>query len=67
MQAYEFESVVEKGYISIPHNMLNKMMKKVKVILLYEDEGKAESKHKEFTANLHTKGFKFDREEANER
>jgi hypothetical protein len=68
MQAYEFSSVVEKeGIIHIPQQYLTKISSPVKVILL-TNEKKSENKSKCFSAMcLETKGFKFNREEANER
>ena len=67
MQAYEFNSVIEKeGIIQIPKHYLNSISSPVKVILLTDE--KKINKYKNFSAiNLTTKGFKFNREEANER
>ena len=68
MQAYEFSSVVGKeGTIHIPQQYLKSSSSPVKVILL--TNGKAtNSKNKHFsTITLETKGFKFNRDEANER
>lgn len=68
MQAYEFNSVVEsEGIIHIPQQYLENLSSPVKVILL--SNGKATNfKNKKFSAiSLETKGFKFNRDEANER
>ncbi|MDR2169007.1 MAG: hypothetical protein LBP59_02590 [Planctomycetaceae bacterium] len=68
MQVYEFSSVVEdNGIIHIPSQYLQNISSPVKVILLTNDEKKI-NKEKKFTAiKLKTKGFKFDRDAANER
>jgi len=67
MRAYEFNSIVEKeGIIHIPKQYLENISSPVKIILLAnEDALQGNSKH--FSAmKLKTKGFKFDRELANE-
>jgi len=68
MQAYEFNSVVGKeGTIHIPQQYLKNISSPVKVILL-TNEKTTNSKNKHFSAiTLETKGFKFNRDEANER
>jgi hypothetical protein len=67
MQAYEFSSVIEKdGIIHIPRHYLPDISSSVKVILLI-DEKTEKKNRKQFSAmGLETKGFKFNREEANE-
>jgi hypothetical protein len=66
MQAYEFDAAIENGIIRVPPMYRDRIRSHVKVILL-EQEGE-KTAPKEFTAlRLHTKGYKFDREEANER
>jgi hypothetical protein len=70
VQAYEFSAVVENGVIPIPGHYLDKIFSPVKVIILSEELKTKEknNKGKRFTAmKLKTKGFKFNREEANER
>ena len=66
MQAYEFNSVVEKeGVIHIPKQYLVKISSPVKIILL-ANENTLQNNSKHFSAmKLKTKGFKFDRELAN--
>ncbi|GHS87731.1 hypothetical protein FACS189487_04420 [Campylobacterota bacterium] len=67
MQAYEFSSTVENGFIRIPVQYADKFSSPVKVIVLTSETQSAAHK-KTFTAiKLKTKGFKFDREAANER
>ena len=68
MQAYEFSSVVGKeGTIHIPQQYLKNLSSPVKVILLTNEKA-TNSKNKHFSAiALETKGFKFNRDEANER
>jgi len=67
MQAYEFRSnILNDGVIYIPKQYLEKITSPVKIILLSEDVTKT-SKAKLFSAiKLKTKGFKFDRNAANE-
>jgi hypothetical protein len=68
MQAYEFNSIVEnEGVIHIPKQYLIKISSPVKIIILANDET-LQNRNKHFSAmKLKTKGFKFDRELANER
>jgi hypothetical protein len=68
MEAYEFSSVIEdKGIIHIPKEYLQKISSPVKVILLINAESQ-NNKKKHFSAiKLKTRGFKFDRNAANER
>ena len=69
MQAYEFNAVVHNGVIRIPDQYLSKLMSSVRVIVLSDAVPPVIDNYKDkFTAmKLHTKGFKFNREEANER
>jgi len=67
MQAYEFSSIIEEGVIHIPKQYVGKISSPVKIILLTNEEN-TQKKTKYFSAlKLKTKGFKFDREMANER
>ena len=68
LQAYEFNSVVDKeGIIYVPQQYLSNISSPVKVIILSSGK-KTNNGNKQFSAiNLETKGFKFNREEANER
>jgi len=75
MQAYEFYAVPENGTIKIPKQFKNKIITGVKVILL---EKKAIKLNNDETnplkrtdslspVSIDTRGWKFDKEEANER
>jgi hypothetical protein len=68
MQAYEFSSVIESdGIIHIPSQYLQNISSPVKVILLANNQTQNKT-GKIFSAiKLKTKGFKFDRDAANER
>lgn len=71
MHAVEFESQVEGGMIRIPERYRNTVGSRVKVIVLM-DEYSAGKRGcfgpEDFTElKLSTRGWKFDREEANER
>jgi hypothetical protein len=67
MQAYEFNSTVEsEGVIHIPKQYLENITSPVKIILL-TNEDVSQNKDKHLSAmKLKTKGFKFNRELANE-
>jgi hypothetical protein len=71
MQAYEFNTVIHEGMIRIPEQYQNKLLSPspVRVILLSNTtKSNISSGHKKFSAmKLQTKGFIFNREEANER
>ncbi|MDR2358504.1 MAG: hypothetical protein LBD87_01720 [Prevotellaceae bacterium] len=70
MQAYEFNTVIHEGIIRIPEQYRGKHLSSVRVILLPDPptETDASTSNKKFTAmKLKTKGFTFNREEANER
>ena len=75
MQAIEFEAVEKNGSIKIPQKYAGKIKHKVRVIILIEKEtsskkvaksARAIAKHFK-AARIKTKGFVFDREEANAR
>ena len=66
MQAYEFSSVIDNGIIHVPE-YVEILSSPVKVIIL-ADENSEKPQKKTFSAiKLKTKGFKFDRDLANER
>ena len=69
MQAYEFSTVVQNGVIHIPEQYHNRNLSSVRVIILSNTPSYFSVKSsKKFSAiRLKTKGFEFDREEANER
>ena len=67
MQAYEFSSVIEnEGVIHIPKQYLGKISSPVKIILLANEDILHNSKKNFSAIKLKTKGFKFDRDAANE-
>jgi len=71
MEAIEFISVIEGGKINIPNKYSDILNQKVRVIILLEPQQppkKKVAKKDRFTAlKIKTKGFKFDRDEANKR
>ena len=75
MQAYEFFAIPKNGTIQIPEQYRQKITSGVKVILLEEkawlldeDDGNIRLKSDLLLPpSLDTKGWKFSREEANER
>lgn len=69
MQAYEFNTIVQNGIIRIPEQYKDEQLSSVRVIIL-SNTGHyfPEKKNQKFSAmRLKTKGFTFNREEANER
>jgi len=66
MQAYEFYAITENGFIRIPDEYKKKLGEKVKVIVV-NDENSDLDWDELFPPMINTKGFKFNREEANER
>ena len=75
MQAYEFYAKVENGFIRVPEEYSNKIKTNLKVILLEDLNSKptdGESNILKRTdalspISIDTRGWKFDKEEANER
>ena len=71
MQAVEFETQIEGGIIKVPSKYLQKSKGSVKVILLYEEKNQEQSVEQNTSifdqVHLKTQGFRFNREEANER
>lgn len=75
MQAYEFYATPENGIIQIPEQYRKKITANVKVILLEEKQWefngeKADIRNKSdllLSPTMSTKGWRFNREAANER
>ena len=68
MQTYEFSSAVgANGVIHIPKQYLPNISSPVKVIVCVNDEVQTAGKKTFSAMKLKTKGFKFDRDEANGR
>ena len=75
MQAYEFYAMPENGTIKIPKQFRNRITKGVKVILIEKKVGKLDTdelssfKRTDLLSpiSIDTCGWKFDKEEANER
>ena len=67
-QAIEFEADVDNGIIRIPDKLKDQVGGQVKVIVLSENTVKSERNSKTFSAiSINTKGFVFNRDEANAR
>ena len=67
MQAYEFQTTARNGYIEIPDEYKIFGNAKIKVII-FTEEKPVKSKRSLFPDfTVDTTGYKFDREEANER
>jgi len=67
MQAIEFSATVENGVIPIPRRYKNSVADKVRVIVLSETNVEKPRKKKIYSIGIDMTGYKFDREEANER
>lgn len=68
MQAFEFRSFVEEdGVIRIPEEYRDRIHSSVKVIVLTENPSEAAGIPDFSALRIPTKGYAFDREEANER
>ena len=69
MYAIEFKSKIDNGVINIPEEYMEETKKMVhaKVIILSERRAEKRKKAKFNAISINTKGFKFDREEANAR
>lgn len=69
MHAIVFMAKAKDGIIEIPSEYLENLKNEFRVIILIEPKGeKVASKKPAFTSlEIDTKGFKFDREEANKR
>jgi hypothetical protein len=68
MQAYEFSTVIDdNGIIHVPTQYLQHLSSPVKVILLTNDKTQHKTDKKFSAIKLKTKGFKFNRDIANER
>jgi hypothetical protein len=64
MLSYQFEATVEDDIIRIPEKYRRGLTRKVQVVLTPQQEKK---KHTFAKPRIKTKGWKFDREEANAR
>lgn len=72
MQAIEFIAKAQKGIIKIPKEYQEQLQAQFRVIILQEvpsleKEKKSRKKRTLSAVKIKTKGFKFSREEANER
>lgn len=67
MYAIEFEAKVSDGTIKIPDKYINKLDSRVKVIILTVESDEKKLSNGFDSVKIKTKGFKFDREVANER
>jgi hypothetical protein len=70
MEAIEFVAKAEKGSIKIPKEYQNQLQNQFRVIILQDASTTQKSTRKKRTlgaAKLKTKGFKFNRDEANAR
>lgn len=68
MQAIEFITKVKDGIIKIPKEYLDSLKEEFRVIILIDEKEPKKTKKRELKAlKIKTKGFKFDRDEANKR
>jgi hypothetical protein len=67
MQAVEFNATVENGVIPIPQQYKNSVANKVRVIVFSETNSEKPKNKKIHSIGVDMTGYKFTREEANER
>ena len=70
MQAYEFYAKLEDGFIRIPEKYRNKIASDIKVILLEQNEEEINTRKRTdllSPISIDTRGWRFDKDEANER
>jgi hypothetical protein len=72
MQAFEFQTTAQDGFIRIPDRFKSKMTSNIKVIILSGEQEKLADSFRPKKASfpyfaVDTTGYVFDREEANER
>ena len=67
MQAVEFNAIVENGVIPIPRQHKKRVTDKVRVIVLSENHAEKPKKKKIYSIGIDMTGYKFNRDEANER
>jgi hypothetical protein len=73
LQTYEFRATPENGWIPIPERYKGKILNDIKVIVVDEEKSEREAAASARKSDLllppsaDTRGWKFNREEANER
>jgi hypothetical protein len=72
MQAYEFYATPRNGVIPVPEQYTDKITKRIKVILLEQTSEMFDSNEQKRTdflspISIDTRGWKFNKDEANER
>ena len=67
MEAVEFSATVENGVIPIPTQYRDSVSNKVRVIVFTETNVEKPKKKKIHSIGIDMTGYKFNREEANER
>lgn len=67
MQTIEFNATVEDGVIPIPRQYKGSIAEKVRVIVFPQPEAEKPKKKKVYSIGIDMTGYKFNREEANER
>ena len=67
MQAFEFHTTAQNGFIKIPDEYIRRIPASVKVIVLAGEKKRIGKRSLFPDFKIDTTGFVFDREEANER
>jgi hypothetical protein len=67
MYTVEFDAKISNGTIKIPNKYISRLGDKVKVIILAGESDEKKEVSGFNSIRINTKGFKFDREDANER
>lgn len=67
MQAFEFQTTAQNGFIKIPDQYANEIPENIKVIVLAQKKPKTGKRNFFPDFSINTTGYEFNREEANER
>ena len=67
MSAYRFDAVIEGGTIRVPDEYVSRLTSKVRVVVLPENKNIIDKASLFPNLHLDTRGYKFDRDEANAR
>ena len=67
MSAYQFNAVIEDGIIRVPDEYADRLTSNVRVLVMPDNKKVADKASLFPNLHLDTRGYKFDRDEANAR
>ena len=67
MSAYQFNAVIEEGIIRVPEEYADRLTSKVRVLVMPASKEVVDKASLFPNLHLDTRGYKFDRDEANAR